>query len=68
MPKKIATALSVSNVRLYLNANNLLTFTRYRGYDPEVNHNNVGTNITIGYDNGTYPNARNFVGGFSINF
>jgi TonB-linked SusC/RagA family outer membrane protein len=58
----------IENARLYLNANNPFLLTNYRGYDPEVNHNNIGTNITVGYDNGTYPNARSFVFGFGIGF
>lgn len=68
LPKSVVQRLKMSNARFYVNANNLLTFTKYKGYDPEVNHNNTGTNIQIGYDNGTYPNARNYAAGFNLTF
>lgn len=68
LPKSILTRLKMQAARLYVNGNNLLIFTKYTGYDPEVNHNNVGTNIQIGYDNGTYPQGRSFVFGMNITF
>lgn len=48
-----------SNLRFFLSARNLLTFTNYKGYDPEV---------ASGIDLGIYPSARSFMGGVSINF
>lgn len=68
LPKTLLAKLKVSAARLYANANNLFIITNYTGYDPEVNHNNVGTNITVGYDNGTYPQGRSFVFGFNVTF
>lgn len=47
--------LKLSSVRFYATINNLLTFTRYSGYDPEVSHN-ATANIAVGIDSGTYPN------------
>jgi TonB-dependent starch-binding outer membrane protein SusC len=44
-----------SSVRFYATINNVLTFTRYSGYDPEVSHN-AAANIAVGIDSGTYPN------------
>jgi TonB-dependent starch-binding outer membrane protein SusC len=66
LPKSLISKLKIRDTRIYLNANNPFLFTKYTGYDPEVNHNNIGTNITIGYDNGTYPNSRSFVFGFNL--
>ncbi len=68
LPKAFMQKLKLSTARVYLNANNLFIISNYSGYDPEVNHNNVGTNIQIGYDNGTYPQGRSFVFGFNVSF
>jgi TonB-linked SusC/RagA family outer membrane protein len=57
----------LKNGRVYLSANNLFTFTQYRGYDPEVNTFG-GSNTLIGVDNLVYPNSRSFIGGVQLTF
>jgi len=47
------------NVRLYVTGQNLLTLTKYQGYDPEV---------SSGTDSGAYPSARTFLFGTNISF
>lgn len=49
-----------SSIRVYLSAQNLLTFTRYSGIDPEIPDN--------GIDRGQYPQPRTFMLGANINF
>ncbi|MEG1611684.1 MAG: TonB-dependent receptor [Alistipes sp.] len=49
----------ISGLRVYFTARNLLTFTSFSGYDPEVDSNNAL---------GNYPNSRQFVGGIQITF
>lgn len=71
--KKALSRIKVKNSRIYLSANNLLTFSSYKGLDPEVNHFtgfNTGTNSGMlqGYDFGTYPQARTFVLGLNLTF
>ncbi|MCU0421063.1 MAG: TonB-dependent receptor [Cyclobacteriaceae bacterium] len=56
LPRERAERAKLSSVRFNLTVNNLLTLTRYSGYDPEVSHN-FGTNIAPGIDSGTYPNS-----------
>lgn len=56
----------ISQVRLYVSANNALTLTKYTGFDPEVN--NFGNATTQFIDNGTYPIARSYLGGLQITF
>lgn len=57
----------LSKVRIYASVNNLKTFTKYRGYDPEVNA--FGQNHLLqGIDYGGYPLARTIIGGFQIGF
>ncbi len=49
----------VSSVRLSLGVNNLYTFTKYSGYDPEIN--SYGDNPALfGVDLGGYPNSRTY--------
>ena len=55
----------LSNARIYLTAQNLFTFTKYEGFDPEVGGNNVATR---GVDKGNYPITRKFLFGLQINF
>ena len=57
----------VSNARIYVSANNLLTITDYSGYDPEVNTFG-GSNVLVGVDNLVYPTAKTFLLGLQIGF
>lgn len=57
----------IENLRLSLVANNLLTFTHYKGYDPEVN--SFGSTPSLrGIDSGAYPQQRSFVFGVGVTF
>ncbi len=57
----------LKNARIYLSANNLFTFTKYKGYDPEVNTFG-GSNTLIGVDNLVYPNSKSFIAGVQVTF
>jgi TonB-linked SusC/RagA family outer membrane protein len=56
----------LSNARIFVSGQNLLTFTKYSGLDPDV----VGANSTLepGVDNGNYPSSRIFSFGLSVGF
>jgi TonB-dependent starch-binding outer membrane protein SusC len=54
------------NMKVYVTGQNLLTFTNYSGYDPEIG--NVGGSLEIGIDRGFYPQARTFIGGVNFTF
>ena len=67
-PKKLLGKGNVfSSVRLYVSAQNLYTFTKYSGYDPEIGaiNNRVGL---MNIDNGHFPNPRTFTAGANIEF
>jgi TonB-linked SusC/RagA family outer membrane protein len=68
LPKALISKVKLSNVRLYVTGQNLLTFTKYSGWDPEVNADDVVTNIALGYDFYTTPQAKTFMGGLNISF
>lgn len=68
LPKSLISKVKLSNVRLYVTGQNLLTFTKYSGWDPEVNADDVVTNIALGYDFYTTPQAKTIMGGLNISF
>ena len=60
IPKSITEKVSINRLRVYISGNNLLTFTKYTGYDPEVGNRGV--------DYGNYPQSRTLLVGVNINF
>lgn len=57
----------ISNLRLYVAADNLFTITKYKGYNPEVDYND-GSNLTPGVDYGKYPLMRAYNMGIQLTF
>lgn len=67
LPKSLIKKIHLSNVRFYATGYNLYTFTKYSGYDPEVNtYSNGG--LTPGIDWGAYPSSISVVFGANITF
>ncbi|NLU90616.1 SusC/RagA family TonB-linked outer membrane protein [Chitinophaga sp. Ak27] len=65
LPAGMLTRLHVEKLRVYLQAANLFTITKYSGLDPEIG----GSNITdFGVDEGAYPNQRQFLVGLNLGF
>ena len=60
LPNGLLKRLYAQQIRVYFTAQNLVTLTRYTGYDPEVS--------ASGVDLGIYPQARVFLGGISVGF
>ncbi len=59
--------MGINRIQPYLSLNNLLTFTKYSGMDPEVNQwGNSGR--VQGLDWGTYPSSKSFVFGVNVEF
>lgn len=65
LPLRFALKNNQSKLRVYFTAQNLATWTKYSGYDPEVSKNGQST-IGAGVDNYVYPTARLFQGGINI--
>lgn len=53
----------IKGLRLYVNAQNLFTFTSYSGFDPEIGSTNP---IRAGIDDGVYPQPRTFAFGINL--
>lgn len=61
------TKNTLNKVRIYVSSQNLLTFTKYTGYDPEVSSKYYGL-LTNGIDYGQYPQARTVMVGVNLGF
>ncbi len=68
LPNSITESLSIRKARFYFSGVNLLTFTKYDGWDPEVNTDINGGNIAIGEDFYSAPQARIYTFGVSLGF
>ena len=65
--KQLIKKLGLTNLRLTLNATNLLTITGYDGYDPEIGASTASSNV-YGLDNGRYPAPTSFTFGLNVSF
>ncbi|WP_044212403.1 TonB-dependent receptor [Flammeovirga sp. OC4] len=65
LPKSMLKRVKVDQFRIFVRAQNALTFTKYTGYDPEVGGNGVSSR---GLDKGNYPIAALYSTGFRLNF
>ena len=62
LPRNLTKRINVERFRVYVRAENLFTWTKYWGFDPEI-----GTSSTsMGVDYGVYPQARIFTVGFNL--
>lgn len=65
VPNRWCEKMHIGGLKVYVAANNLFTFTAYKGLDPEVGKaiGTEGNNLFIGIDQGTYPQARTYMFG-----
>jgi len=63
---KLTSAFKAATI--YVTAQNLLTFTKYSGYDPEVNSFDNSNQLSLGTDYNAYPNYRTFLAGVRFSF
>lgn len=59
--------IGINNLSVYTTGQNLLTFTDYSGFDPEVNAFGLSS-TTLGVDYGTYPQAKTVTFGVNLEF
>jgi TonB-linked SusC/RagA family outer membrane protein len=68
MPASFNRKMKLSSASLYIMAQNLYTFTKYFGYNPEANLYGNSVNPTYGVDQGSYPLSRTITIGTNISF
>ncbi|UOB16743.1 SusC/RagA family TonB-linked outer membrane protein [Abyssalbus ytuae] len=67
LPSKVFEKSGISKINIYGSIQNLYTFTKYSGYDPEVGSLNQDA-LLMGVDNGRYPTPRTFTLGLDVQF
>ncbi|GAB3498495.1 TonB-dependent receptor [Spirosoma knui] len=74
LPSALTKKLGSTGIRVYVSGQNLLTFTKYPGLDPEqqssdnLNNEQFRGDVAVGIDWGTYPSARQYTFGVNIGF
>ncbi|MDR0824451.1 MAG: TonB-dependent receptor [Prevotella sp.] len=68
LPRKLISRAGIQNLKIYTNIQNLHTFTKYKGYDPEVGSSYEDGNWLTGFDNGRYPSPRIYTVGINVTF
>lgn len=81
LPSNFTERINISRLRVYISAQNLFTFTKYPGFDPEIGQQGKNrqqlqpgqnaeykTSLDYGIDRGTYPQSRVFMVGVNVNF
>ncbi len=66
-PKKWIEKLKLTKLKVYAQGRNLITWTAYTGYDPEVSRE-VDDPLSLNIDYGTYPQVKTIIGGLSLRF
>ena len=66
LPKSAISKIGLNRMRIYIQGQNLLTFTKYKGWDPEVSTDFLNDNINSGGDFYSAPQPRSIVFGISI--
>ncbi|WP_437922067.1 SusC/RagA family TonB-linked outer membrane protein [Sphingobacterium sp. LRF_L2] len=67
LPQSISKRAKMERLRFYVSGYNLLKFTNYSGFDPEVSTRRK-TPLTPGVDYSAYPKSRSFVFGVNVGF
>ncbi len=67
LPKTLTDRIKMANLKVYVTGQNLLTFTNYSGWDPEVNTFSRNP-YDLGIDYGSFPQARTVVVGLNVGF
>ena len=75
LPESFTKKMYIQKARFYVGGKNLLTFTKYTGFDPEVGDQSTtnGTNLTRGVDgltswDPTFPNSKELYVGLQVTF
>lgn len=73
LPNNLLTKYGIDRVRVYVQATNLFTITKYNGLDPELptqpdSNGNIFRTYQFGIDQGNYPHTPGYLIGLNLNF
>ena len=63
--KTLSNVKFIKNLRIYASGQNLVTFSNYKGYDPDFISDGL---FSRGYDYGSFPNPRTVLVGLQVGF
>jgi len=66
IPNELTKKIAIESFRMFVALDDYFTFTKYKGFDPEVASN--GTANSIGIDKGSYPTSKKVTFGFNLTF
>ena len=64
LPRNLPRQISIERLRFFVMAENLVTWTKYWGFDPEISSGGK----SLGIDKGVYPQARIWTVGLNLTF
>ncbi|MDR2813220.1 MAG: TonB-dependent receptor [Prevotellaceae bacterium] len=67
-PRSWVSKIGVQGLKVYANLQNVYTFTKYSGYDPEIGVIYSNNNQLSGIDDGRYPSPRIYTFGLNLTF
>jgi hypothetical protein len=67
LPKKLSSKLNIKRLQVYLTGYDLLTFTKYKGQDPEISQTFVERLYPMYIDNASTPKPQRFAFGLNVN-
>jgi len=67
LPAALTTRLKIEHLRVYVQATNLFTITKYSGLDPEIRMTQANADRGMGIDEGVYPTSQIFMIGINLN-
>ena len=70
-PSSILSKIKLSSAQIYIQGQNLFTFTKYKGLDPDINLRTSGNDnqdIHMGIDEGAFPIAKSYNVGLRLGF
>jgi TonB-linked SusC/RagA family outer membrane protein len=65
VPKNLLKRFKINGLRFYVTGENLITWTHYTAYDPEVSSY---SGLKLGVDDGSYPQSRTYIFGLNVQF
>ena len=68
LPTEQLKHYGIRKIQPYFTAQNLFTWTNYKGFDPEVNQFSGSNQPVLGIDWGTYPQTKTFIFGLNVEF
>lgn len=68
IPGRTTSRIGIDHIRIYVQAADLFTITKYDGLDPELQSSDLNRNIGFGIDQGNYPHTPAYLIGLNISF